>query len=109
MYADTVTKSMYACITETDRRRSIQKAYNESHGITPTTVKKDVRDVLEISTRVEADSEVKAAKTQYTPLERQRLIEKLTAEMKDAAKILEFEHAAFLRDKINELRGIKKR
>jgi excinuclease ABC subunit B len=108
MYADTVTKSMYACITETERRRTIQQRYNKEHNITPETIKKDIRDVLEISTRSEADSEVKAAKKQYTPLERQKLIEKLTAEMKDAAKILEFEHAAFLRDKINELKGIKK-
>jgi excinuclease ABC subunit B len=108
MYADTVTKSMYACISETDRRRKIQVAYNEAHGITPTTIIKDIRGVLEISTRAETDSDVKAAKKQYTAIERQKLIEKLTLEMKDAAKILEFEHAAFLRDKINEIKGIKK-
>ncbi|MDR0903582.1 MAG: excinuclease ABC subunit UvrB [Ruminococcus sp.] len=108
MYADTVTKSMYACITETERRRNIQKAYNEKHGITPQTIIKDIRDVLEISTRAETDSEVKAAKKQYTAIEKARLIESLTEQMKDAAKILEFEHAAFLRDKINELKGIKK-
>jgi excinuclease ABC subunit B len=108
MYADTVTKSMYACISETERRRSIQMKFNETHGITPTTIIKDVRDVLEISTRAETDSEVKAAKKQYTAIEKMRLIESLTEQMRDAAKILEFEHAAYLRDKINELKGIKK-
>jgi excinuclease ABC subunit B len=100
---------MYACITETERRRNIQKAYNEKHSITPQTIIKDIRGVLEISTRAETDSEVKAAKKQYTAIEKARLIESLTEQMKDAAKILEFEHAAFLRDKINELKGLKKR
>jgi excinuclease ABC subunit B len=108
MYADTVTKSMYACISETERRRNIQMRFNKEHGITPTTIIKDVRDVLEISTRAETDSEVKAAKKQYTAIEKMRLIESLTEQMRDAAKILEFEHAAYLRDKINELKGIKK-
>jgi excinuclease ABC subunit B len=105
MYADTVTGSMERCIAETDRRRKIQIAYNEKHGITPRTIQKDIRGILEISSKAATDKEIKHAKKQYTAAERARLIEKLTAEMKDAAKILEFEHAAYLRDRINELRG----
>jgi excinuclease ABC subunit B len=105
MYADTVTGSMERCIAETDRRRKIQIAYNQKHGITPRTIQKDIRAVLEISSKSATDKEIKHAKKQYTAAERARLIEKLTAEMKDAAKILEFEHAAYLRDRINELRS----
>jgi excinuclease ABC subunit B len=105
MYADTVTNSMERCITETLRRREIQKAYNREHNITPATVKKEIRGILEISTKAETEKEIKHAKKQYTAAERAKLIEKLTAQMKDAAKILEFEHAAYLRDRINELRG----
>ncbi|MDR0992418.1 MAG: excinuclease ABC subunit UvrB [Ruminococcus sp.] len=105
MYADTVTGSMERCIAETDRRRKIQIAYNEKHGIKPRTIQKDIRGILEISSKTATDKEIKHAKKQYTAAERARLIEKLTAEMKDAAKILEFEHAAYLRDRINELRG----
>ena len=102
MYADSVTPSMEKALTETARRREIQMKYNEEHGITPTTIIKKVSDVLEISTHADDD---KKYKKQLTPEEKQRLIEQLTKEMKAAAKILEFEHAAFLRDKINKLRG----
>lgn len=108
MYADSVTRSMEKAITETERRRKIQMDYNEKHGIKPKTIIKEVRDVIEISTKVETDSKtVKSKQKQMSAAEKQALIEKLTEEMKNAAKILEFEHAAYLRDKINELKGKK--
>ena len=82
--------------------------YNEKHGIKPKTIIKEVRDVIEISTKVETDSKTaKSKQKQMSAAEKQALIEKLTEEMKNAAKILEFEHAAYLRDKINELKGKK--
>ena len=104
MYADSVTPSMEKALTETARRREIQMKYNEEHGITPTTIVKKVSDVLEISTH---DDDDKKYEKQLTPEEKRKLIEQLTREMKAAAKILEFEHAAFLRDKINKLKGKK--
>ena len=108
MYADSVTRSMERAITETERRRKIQMDYNEKHGIKPKTIIKEVRDVIEISTKVETDSKTaKSKQKQMSAAEKQVLIEKLTEEMKNAAKILEFEHAAYLRDKINELKGKK--
>lgn len=110
MYADSVTRSMERAIMETERRRKIQMDYNEKHGIKPKTIIKEVRDVIEISTKVETDSKTaKSKQKQMSAAEKQALIEKLTEEMKNAAKILEFEHAAYLRDKINELKGIKKK
>lgn len=99
MYADCVTPSMERAITETFRRRSIQQEYNEKHGITPTTIKKDVRDVIEITSKQVLDDKNKP----MTASEKRVMIEKLTREMKEAAKMLEFEHAAFIRDKIKEL------
>ena len=102
MYADSVTGSMERAIRETERRRAIQKAYNEAHGIIPKTIQKDVRDVIEISKKDETDVRmIKARKMKKS--EREALIKKLTAEMKAAAKLLEFEHAAYLRDKIAKL------
>ena len=102
MYADEVTPSMEQAITETERRRAIQERYNEEHGITPKTIKKDVAEILEISTHKDDKGK---KKKRYTPAERQALIEQYTKEMKAAAKLLEFEHAAYLRDKIKELEG----
>ncbi len=99
MYADSVTPSMERAITETVRRRKIQKQYNEEHNITPKTIKKDVRDIIEITSKDVIDEHNK----KMTAKERTVMIEKLTREMKEAAKMLEFEHAAFLRDKIKEL------
>lgn len=102
MYADSVTGSMERALKETDRRRSIQIAYNEEHHITPTTIKKDVREVLEISKKDNYDiKDIKARR--MAKGEKDVLIKKLTAEMKAAAKLLEFEHAAFLRDKIQKI------
>lgn len=106
MYADTVTRSMELAITETERRRALQKKFNEEHGIVPKTIKKDIRDVIEISTKEEVEYEARQ-KTKLSKRETEALIDKLTRQMKEAAKMLEFEHAAFLRDKIAELRGEK--
>lgn len=102
MYADTVTRSMEKAITETNRRREIQQKYNEEHGIVPKTIKKDVRDIIEISKKTDDDPTAKMSKK-----DKEIMIAKLTAEMKEAAKILEFEHAAYLRDKIEKLKGKK--
>ena len=104
MYADSVTDSMERAITETYRRREIQQRYNQEHGITPQSVKKEIREILEISTSESVD---KKMKKRMNPREREAMIAKLTAEMRDAAKILEFEHAAYLRDKIQKLREEK--
>ena len=99
MYADSVTRSMEAAITETNRRRGIQMQYNKEHNITPKTIIKDVREVLEISKKEE-----KSENKRMSPKEKEKLIEQLTREMKSAAKMLEFEHAAYLRDRIEKLR-----
>ncbi|MEE0762129.1 MAG: excinuclease ABC subunit UvrB [Acutalibacteraceae bacterium] len=103
MYADSVTDSMANAIRETNRRREIQNKYNEEHGIVPKTIVKKVSDVLEISSKGET-TEKKFGK--LSKAEKQKLIDELTREMKDAAKMLEFEHAAYLRDKIMKLQGI---
>ena len=103
MYADCVTPSMERAITETLRRRQKQEEYNLEHGITPVTIKKEVGEVLEISKRAGGDKPDK----QLTRAEREMLIKQLTSEMKAAAKILEFEHAAKLRDRIEKLRSYR--
>ena len=101
MYADSVTPSMERAIVETERRRKKQIAYNEEHGIVPRTIIKGVRDVIEITSKKDdSDKPIK----KMSKKEREAMIVRLTAEMKAAAKILEFEHAAYLRDKINKLR-----
>lgn len=102
MYADSVTPSMEQAITETERRRTIQMRYNEEHGIIPKTIIKKASDILEISTHDETD---RKTRKRLKPEEKRALIEQLTKEMKAAAKLLEFEHAAYLRDKINKLKG----
>ena len=101
MYADSVTPSMEAAIRETERRRSLQMNFNREHGITPQTIVKPVADILQISTHREDGRKKKNGR--LAPGEKQRMIDQLTREMKDAAKLLEFEHAAYLRDKIKEL------
>ena len=101
MYADEVTPSMERAITETERRRSIQMAYNQEHGITPKTIVKSIRDGIEISDHKENE---KLGTKRMSKAEREQLIARLTREMKEAAKLLEFEHAAFLRDRIEKLR-----
>lgn len=101
MYADSVTPSMETAIKETERRRNIQIDYNERHGIIPKTIVKKVADVLEISSHDKTNEKLqkKLSKSQ-----KNKLIAELEKEMKAAAKLLEFEHAAFLRDKIEELK-----
>lgn len=103
MYADHVTDAMERAIAETERRRTLQLEYNARHGIVPVTIRKDIRDVLEITTKEKVES--KTAVKKMSASEKQKLIDKLTAEMKNAAKLLEFEHAAYLRDKINALKN----
>lgn len=104
MYADELTGSMERAISETERRRAIQMEYNEKHGIIPKTIRKDVRDVIEISSKEEVEYSARQ-KNKLSKRETMALIDKLTKQMKEAAKMLEFEHAAFLRDKIAQLRG----
>ena len=100
MYADCVTPSMERAITETERRRQKQMKYNEEHGIVPKTIVKDVHEIIEISAKSDEEKSI----SKMSKKEREAMIIRLTAEMKSAAKILEFEHAAYLRDKIEKLR-----
>jgi excinuclease ABC subunit B len=102
MYADKITPSMKRAIDETNRRRKIQQEYNEKHGIEPQTVKKAVRDLIEIGKKeAEQMKPLPKLPTEKLPEEeKQRLIAELTKEMKEAAKALEFERAAYLRDRI---------
>ena len=106
MYADNMTGSMERAIAETNRRRKIQKEYNEKHGIVPKTIIKDIRDVIEIG-KSEKDALGKSGKgaKKLSRLERERLIEELTKQMKAASAKLEFEQAAYIRDRIKELRN----
>ena len=107
MYADEITPSMRAAIDETERRRSIQDAYNQEHGIVPKTIIKGVREILEISKTAEEDTLRAHKKRNLTEQERAAEIAKLEKEMREASKMLEFEYAAVLRDRIIELRGEK--
>lgn len=106
MYADTVTKSMSGAIAETNRRRTVQTKYNEEKGIVPKTIIKDIRDVIEIGRTPEKDTSkgVNRSERKLSAKEKDRLIEEWTKQMKLAAKNLEFEQAAYIRDKIAEIR-----
>ena len=103
MYADTITPSMRAAIDETERRRAIQTAYNEAHGIVPKTIKKSIRDLLEITGPAAKDERG----MRMTERERKAEIDRLEKEMRKAAQMLEYEYAAVLRDQIIRLRGEK--
>ncbi|WP_455582221.1 excinuclease ABC subunit UvrB [Dysosmobacter sp.] len=107
LYADEITPSMRAAMDETGRRRQIQNAYNQAHGIVPKTIIKGVREVLEISKTAEEDTIRGRRKRRLSDQERAAEIAKLEKEMKEASKMLEFEYAAVLRDRIIELRGEK--
>lgn len=107
MYADSVTPSMENAIRETERRRGVQQEYNEAHGIVPRTIVKKVADLIEISSKV-SDEKGKKKGKKLSHAEREELIVQLTKEMKAAAKLLEFEHAAYLRDRIQKLRDEEK-
>ena len=109
MYADTMTGSMERAIRETNRRREVQQRFNEEHGIVPKTIKKDIRDIIEIGrTDTSAQSQKKAVpKKKLTAAEKEKMINELTKQMKDASRRLEFEQAAFIRDRIKELRESK--
>ncbi len=103
MYADKITPAMRAAIDETERRRAIQDAYNRAHGIVPKTIIKDVRELIEIT---QSEGEAKRADgVKMTRVEREREIARLEKEMKAAARMMEYEYAAVLRDRIMELRA----
>ena len=105
MYADTVTRSMKAAIDETNRRRAVQLAYNEKHGIIPKTIVKPVHDVIDIGKSVSDKTE--GSDRKLTRSDREKLIAELTERMKDCSRRLEFEAAAKLRDRIAALRTYK--
>ncbi|HEB2433083.1 TPA: excinuclease ABC subunit B [Bacillus cereus] len=106
MYADRITRSMGIAIEETQRRRTIQEAYNKEHGITPKTIQKGVRDVIRATTTAEETETYEATPAKkMTKKEREKTIAKMEAEMKEAAKALDFERAAELRDLLLELKA----
>ena len=115
MYADTITRSMRAAIEETERRRRIQTEYNEKNGITPMSVKKNIRDVIDIARKdddtaiseITGKSKGKGAKKKLDKKSKELLIASLTAQMLDASKHLEFERAAYLRDRIKDIKTTK--
>ena len=100
LYGDTMTDSMFNAISETNRRRAVQEAYNEAHGITPESVRNAIHSVLEITRKVE-----ETAPQALTDEEKEALMRQIEEEMLTAAKGLEFERAAKLRDRLLELRG----
>ncbi len=104
LYADTITPSMRAAMDETERRREIQQRYNREHGIVPKTIVKSVRELLEISQ--DASESYRRDGVKMTASERKKEIERLEKQMREAARMMEYEYAAVLRDQIIELRGI---
>jgi excinuclease ABC subunit B len=108
MYADKITGSMERAIFETNRRRRIQSEYNEANGIVPKTIVKGVRDLIDLGMRDDVKSgKSKKDNKRMSKKEADALIEKLTKEMREAARHLEFEKAAYIRDRIAEIRNNK--
>jgi excinuclease ABC subunit B len=107
MYADKITHSMEVAISETKRRREIQEAFNQEHGITPQTIQKEIRDVIRATSAAEegAGYDAKAPKKKMNKTERANVIARLEMEMKEAARALDFERAAELRDLMLELKA----
>jgi excinuclease ABC subunit B len=103
MYADTVTRSMKSAIDETNRRRKVQTEYNKAHGIVPKTIVKEVHDVIDLGKKTEEAKKTK----KMSATEKAKLIEQLTSQMREASRKLEFEKAAYLRDRIRELQITK--
>lgn len=110
MYADKITDSMQRAIDETQRRRELQMAFNEEHGITPQTVKKEIRDLIAITKATDGKKETIDSLSQYAKLakkDKEQMLEKLDLDMRAAAKALDFETAAQIRDMILELKALK--
>ena len=105
LYADNMTDSMKNAIEETNRRRAIQEAYNAEHGITPTTIKKEIREAIHGKETKEMTAKYMKKKTKHDKLAKEELLASLEKEMKEAARVLDFERAAEIRDIIIELRG----
>ena len=104
MYADAVTESMDKAIKETERRRNVQNEYNIENGITPRTIKKDIREIIDVGLSDTKDKSKKTKQKKLTRSEKEKKIAELTTEMRAAAQKLEFEKAAHLRDVIKKLR-----
>ena len=105
MYADSITQSMQKALDETNRRRSIQIAYNEAHGITPKTIIKPIHEVVRSKETQEMTAKYINKKSKVTKKDKEQLMANLEKEMKEAAKVLDFERAAELRDILMELRS----
>ena len=106
MYADTVTQSMQRAIDETARRRKIQMAYNEEHGIVPQTIKKEIRDLIAVTKAVAKEEDKEIDINGLNKQERKELVKKLEKQMQEAVEVLDFELAAQIRDMMLEVKAL---